>query len=169
MERNEADRWRDRLSEYLDEELERSERAELEKHLEGCPECQETLAALRQVVARARTLVDAPPARDLWLGIARRIRAVEEGRGRHVAEAGRRARGSASKGRVITFSMPQPAAAAVTLVALSSALAWQISAGFSARRFEQAAAAAPAPATSPVAPAPATLDLLPASRFASQV
>jgi len=138
-----TDTWRDRLSDYLDEALEDSERSELEEHLEGCEECRETLVELRQVVARAGSLVDAPPARDLWPGIAYRIRETEEG--------GRR-------GRSFAFSVPQLAAAAVTLVALSSGIAWQIAGGFSARQAEPAV---------PVAQAPAQTGLLLASRIAS--
>jgi len=138
-----TDTWRDRLSDYLDEALEDSERSELEEHLEGCEECRETLVELRQVVARAGSLVDAPPARDLWPGIAYRIRETEEG--------GRR-------GRSFAFSVPQLAAAAVTLVALSSGIAWQIAGGFSAQQVEPA---------DPVAQAPVQTGLLLASRIAS--
>jgi tetratricopeptide (TPR) repeat protein len=155
-----ADTWRDRLSDYLDDALEVSERSELEEHLEGCEECRETLVELRQVVARAGRLVDAPPARDLWPEIAYRIRETEEGE-RHVARAVN-AKGGTSlagrRGKSFTFSMPQLAAAAVTLVALSSGVAWQIAGGFSARQAEPAA---------PVAQAPAKADLLLASRIAN--
>jgi anti-sigma factor RsiW len=138
-----ADTWRDRLSDYLDGALEDSARSELEEHLGGCEECRETLVELRQVVARAGRLVDAPPARDLWPGIANRMRETEEGE-RH--------------GRRFTFSVPQLAAAAVTLVALSSGIAWQIAGGFSAPQAERAG---------PVAQAPVKTDLMLASRIAS--
>jgi anti-sigma factor RsiW len=155
-----ADTWRDRLSDYLDEALEDSERSELEEHLEGCEECRETLVELRQVVARAGRLVDAPPARDLWPGIAYRIRETEEGE-RHDARAGRASAGASPagrRGRSFTFSVPQLAAAAVTLIALSSGIAWQVAGGFSARQAEPA---------DPVAQAPAKTDLMLASRIAS--
>jgi anti-sigma factor RsiW len=138
-----ADIWQDRLSDYLDEALEDSERSELEEHLEGCEECRETLVELREVVAQARRLVDAPPARDLWPGIAERIRETEE---------------RERRGRSFTFSMPQLAAAAITLVALSSGIAWQAAGGFSTRQTEPAA---------PVAQVPAKAELLLASRIAS--
>lgn len=154
-----ADTWRDRLSDYLDEALEGSERSELEEHLEGCEECRETLVELRQVVARAGRLVDAPPARDLWPGIAYRIRETEEGE-RHDASTGtgRAGESPGRRGRSFTFSMPQLAAAAVTLVALSSGIAWQIAGGFSARQAEP---------VNPVAQTPMQTDLLLASRIAS--
>lgn len=138
-----ADTWQDRLSDYLDEALEDSERSELEKHLEGCEECRETLVELRQVVARAGGLVDAPPTRDLWPGIAERIRDTEE---------------RERRGRSFTFSMPQLAAAAIALVALSSGIAWQAAGGFSAREADPAA---------PVTQAPVKSDLMLASRIAS--
>lgn len=159
-----ADSWRDRLSEYLDEELEGSEQAELEGHLEGCEECRETLEELRQVVARAGRLVDAPPSRDLWPGIAVRIEEAAEGGRRDVASEIGNARAALAgrRGRGVTFSMPQLAAAAVTLVALSSGIAWQVASGFSPREVEPANTVAQAPAQTS-----APIDLLPASRSAS--
>src|SRR2546426_515570 len=54
------DPWMDRLSEYLDEELERSERERLEEHLTQCPDCRSVLADLKAVRARARGLTKAP-------------------------------------------------------------------------------------------------------------
>src|SRR5690606_8966425 len=65
--------WQDRLSEYLDGELDEAERSALEAHLEVCGECRETLQELRAVVALARSLEDRPPAVDLWPAIAERI------------------------------------------------------------------------------------------------
>ena len=63
------DLWTNRLSEYLDGELDNPERAALEAHLATCGQCYATLADLRQVVARAKTLEDREPAKDLWTGI----------------------------------------------------------------------------------------------------
>ena len=63
------DQWTNRLSEYIDGELDNTERAALEAHLETCGHCYATLADLRQVVARAKTLEDREPAKDLWAGI----------------------------------------------------------------------------------------------------
>jgi len=63
------DLWTNRLSEYIDGELDHTERAALEAHLATCGHCYATLADLRQVVARAKTLEDREPARDLWAGI----------------------------------------------------------------------------------------------------
>ena len=63
------DIWTNRLSEYLDGELDATERAALEAHLASCGHCYATLAELRDVVAHAKTLVDREPAHDLWAGI----------------------------------------------------------------------------------------------------
>jgi len=59
------DLWTNRLSEYIDGELDNNERAELEAHLATCGQCYATLAELRQVVTRAKSLSDTPPATDL--------------------------------------------------------------------------------------------------------
>lgn len=155
-----ADTWRDRLSDYLDGELEASERAGLQKHLEGCEGCRETLAELRQVVARAGALADAAPTRDLWPGIALRIRGTvdidrqEDG----IGPDGAGATLGQKRARSFTFSMPQLAAAAVILAALSSGIAWQVAGGIQARRAEP---------SSSVVQTPAKSDLLLASRIAA--
>jgi anti-sigma factor RsiW len=158
--RESADIWRDRLSDYLDDGLEDSERAELEEHLEGCEACRQTLDELRQVVARAGRLVDLPPVRDLWPGIASRIQETGEGdRLEAGAGAGRIGESLGRRGKRFTFSMPQLAAASVALVALSSGIAWQVAGALSARRAEPADPVAQTAATTP--------DLMLASRIAS--
>jgi len=63
------DLWTNRLSEYIDGELDHTERAALEAHLATCGHCYATLADLRQVVSLAKTLEDREPANDLWAGI----------------------------------------------------------------------------------------------------
>ena len=107
-----SDQWTDRLSEYLDDELRGSERAMLEAHLGRCEDCQQTLAGLRRVVLRARSLEDRPPAADLWAGIAERIGAP----GRRVVPLRRR----------FAFSVPQLLAAGIALAALSASGAWML-------------------------------------------
>ena len=111
-----SDQWTDRLSEYLDGELKGSERAMLEAHLERCDDCQRTLAGLRRVVIRARSLEDRPPAADLWAGIAERI-----GAPRRTAVAPGRRR--------FTFSLPQLLAAGIALAVLSGGGAWLLHPG----------------------------------------
>jgi Putative zinc-finger len=100
-----SDQWTDRLSEYLDGDLAEPGNAALEAHLTTCAACSETLAGLRRIVVRARSLEDRPPARDLWSGVAARIGA---GPGR----------------RRLTFSVPQLLAAGIALAVLSGGGAW---------------------------------------------
>jgi len=67
------DQWKNRLSEYLDGELDNAERAALEAHLATCGDCYATLSELRQVVTRAKALADSEPETDLWPGIRGRL------------------------------------------------------------------------------------------------
>jgi anti-sigma factor RsiW len=110
-----SDQWTDRLSEYLDGELKGSERAMLEAHLERCESCQETLAGLRRVVLRARSLEDRPPATDLWAGVAERI--------------GAPSRRVVPLRRGFTFSLPQLLAAGIALAVFSAGGAWMLHPG----------------------------------------
>jgi anti-sigma factor RsiW len=115
------DTWSDRLSEYLDGELSVTDREALESHLASCGQCRATLEDLRGVFARARSLDDRPPARDLWSGIAKRIgAATEAGTIQPITSTSTRRRAFFS--RRWTFSMPQLAAAAVALIVLSGAV-----------------------------------------------
>src|SRR4249919_873588 len=67
------DTWIDRLSEYVDGELDASTARALETHLAGCPDCRAIADDLRSVSARARALPVVPPPSDLWQGIESRI------------------------------------------------------------------------------------------------
>jgi anti-sigma factor RsiW len=107
------DQWMNRLSEYIDGELDSTERAALEAHLRACGQCYATLGELRQVVARAKSLEDTPPTTDLWTGIAREIR-----REQAPARVDRLVR------RRFTFSVPQLLAASIALMLLSGGGAW---------------------------------------------
>jgi anti-sigma factor RsiW len=107
-----SDRWMERLSEYLDDELAPGERLALEAHLESCDDCAALLTDLRRVVARARDLEDRPPRRDLWPTIARQIGATP-------------AR-TLTPRRRWSFSMPQLAAAAVALMTVSGGAVWLV-------------------------------------------
>jgi anti-sigma factor RsiW len=102
-----SDQWTDRLSEYLDGDLAEAETAALEAHLVTCAACRETLAGLRRIVVRARSLKDRPPSRDLWSGVAARIGA-----------------GAGPGRRRLTFSVPQLLAAGIALAVLSGGGAW---------------------------------------------
>lgn len=113
--------WNDRLSLYLDGELESAERARLETHVAECAACAVALAELREVMARARSLEDRPPATDLWPAIEARLEP------RAAARPARRAvivEGPAWWGRRFDLGLPQLAAAAVLLVTLSGIGMW---------------------------------------------
>ena len=107
------DQWTNRLSEYLDGELDSTERGALESHLATCGDCRLTLAELRAVVARAKALEDAQPATDLWSGIAGQIRREHtlERRDRLVR-------------RRFSLTVGQLLAASIALVLLSGGGAW---------------------------------------------
>jgi anti-sigma factor RsiW len=134
----------DELTAYLDGELEMAELARVEAHLAGCAECRATLDGLRAVVRRAQALDDRPPERDLWAGIAAHIGAGEAATVLPFAPARRR----------FAFSIPQLAAAAVTLMAFSAGTALVLSRG---GRVE-----APAVVGAPSAPATVVLAAQPA-------
>ncbi|HUF90578.1 MAG TPA: zf-HC2 domain-containing protein [Gemmatimonadota bacterium] len=105
------------LSEYVDDELTRAERGRVEAHLATCAECAGLVADLRAVVAAAGEVADAPPATDLWPGIARRI--AERGRGPEVVALESR-RGP----RRLTLSISQLVAASLAVALLSAAAVW---------------------------------------------
>lgn len=113
------DPWSERLSEYLDGGLSPAERQACEAHLASCPACAVVLADLREIVARARTLEDAPPAQDLWPLIEAQLTP---------RSATKRPLGTIVKGvfwaRRFDLGVPQLAAAAVLLIALSSGAVW---------------------------------------------
>ena len=110
------DQWTNRLSEYLDGELDSSERSALEAHLATCGQCYATLGELQQVVARAKSLEDRPPTKDLWVGIRAGLTQESEAR----LTPGRRPGVS----RRFSFTVPQLLAASIALVLLSGGSAW---------------------------------------------
>ena len=111
--------WTDQLSDYLDGELPAGERDAVEAHLASCAPCAAVLTDLKRVVAQAQGSSTRPPDADLWAGIAGRIDAR--------TPAPRR----------IAFTLPQLAAAAALLMAVSGGIAWQ--AGRAARPPQTAA------------------------------
>jgi anti-sigma factor RsiW len=100
-----------RLSEYLDDELDAGERAAVEAHLQACGECRTDLQELAAVVARAQTLADAPPQRNLWPDVEKRIAPP------------RVLRPSFSRRR-FAFTMPQLVAASLALMIASGGIVW---------------------------------------------
>ncbi|OGU15642.1 MAG: hypothetical protein A3K13_06610 [Gemmatimonadetes bacterium RIFCSPLOWO2_12_FULL_68_9] len=111
-----TDHWTHRLSEYLDDELSATERLQIEEHLGACSACRQTLEELRAVVARAGSLEDGTPERDLWPGVAERIGAARPEVAQAVGSRWRRLR--------LTLTVPQLAAAALALMAVSAGSVW---------------------------------------------
>lgn len=117
------DRFRDRLSEYLDGGLGAEEETLLERHLDRCEDCARTVLELEAVVERAASAGPREPAEDLWPGIAARI-------GGHAADgAGSKPDASEPPARrrpatrgIARFA-PQ-LAAGIALAWLSAALVW---------------------------------------------
>ena len=103
--------WNDRLSEYLEDELEPAERAGLEAHLSGCADCRTDLAGLRAVVARAQALTDRAPSANLWPGVAARIGAPQP-------------RAATLATRRFAFTLPQLVAAGLALIVASGGMVW---------------------------------------------
>jgi hypothetical protein len=117
-----SDRWTEILSDYLDGGLDPASRIELESHLRACTDCSEALDDLRVVVARARSLPGraVSPEVDLWPGIEARIRGTAAPRPLVVP-----ARQTAAwTTRRVSFSLPQLAAACLTLAILSGSAVW---------------------------------------------
>jgi len=105
------DSWTDRLSEYVDGELDAGDLRLLEEHLHDCEDCRVMIDELRLVASTATNLEDREPETDLWPGIADRIRSAHTGETPVVdLRAHREAR------RQFTFTVPQLAAAAAVLL-----------------------------------------------------
>jgi hypothetical protein len=110
------DKWTNRLSEYIDGELDATEREALEAHLATCGHCYATLGDLRQVVARAKQLEDREPSNELWAGIRARMAEPTGAR----LTPGRRPGAT----RRFSFSIPQLLAASIALMLISGSGAW---------------------------------------------
>ena len=116
-----SDRFTDLLSSYLDHDLPRGETDAVERHLAGCAECRDTIAALEVVKTRAAALVDPPAPTDLWAGIASRIGpAGSTSANRRRAAAGVRMLPE----RVQRWTMPQWLAAAAAFAVVALAVSW---------------------------------------------
>jgi hypothetical protein len=98
--------WTDQLSEYLDDELSADDRTAVAAHLASCTHCAQVAADLEKVVTHAKAIAPRPPQADLWSGVHARIERV-------------------AQPRRISFTLPQLAAAAALLVAVSGGVAWQ--------------------------------------------
>jgi len=105
-----TDSWTDRLSEYVDGELDAETRAALDAHLATCAKCRATRDELERVVARARRVGYREPANDLWGAIEASITASAPRSGR----------------RLVTLSWARLAMAAAIVAILAGGFAWAI-------------------------------------------
>ena len=117
------DRFRDRLSEYIDGHLGVEEEVLIERHLERCEDCARTLAELEAVVDRAASLGPREPAGDLWPGIAVRIGGRAGGPASMAPDTSDAPTRRRPPARRIARFAPQ-LAAGIALVWLSGALVW---------------------------------------------
>jgi predicted anti-sigma-YlaC factor YlaD len=68
---------RERLSAYLEADLEESERVRIEEHLRGCPDCRREYRELRHTVDLLRSLPEPDPPPELADRVIARLRAGE--------------------------------------------------------------------------------------------
>jgi len=125
-----TDAFTSRLSDYLDGELSDAERQAVDAHLRQCESCRVTLAELRAVVSAAGRLQDVPQAQDLWPGVESRIAGVPL----WLPASARKRRDTLSPFRRaiskrLSFTVPQVAAASLTLMLLSGGLVWMARSG----------------------------------------
>ena len=109
--------WTDQLSDYLDGELNAAHRGTVEAHLRDCAQCAAVLNDLKRVVARAAAAEARPPQADLWGGIADRLE--------RTAASDRVTPFARREAKRFAFTLPQLAAAAALLMAVSGEIAWQ--------------------------------------------
>lgn len=119
------DLWMDRLSDYLDDDMPRSEAVDLEAHLATCDACRATLDELRRVKEQASSLVDPPVPDDLWAGIATRIGAAGSTSDEAPVRPAARVVALPTH-RHWTLTWPQLAAAGFLLMVGSAALFWSL-------------------------------------------
>lgn len=124
-----CDRFHERLMSYLERELDGDTHAWMEVHHAQCAVCAAMLHDLDEIVEQARTLPAFPPSRDLWTGIAARLETpvmpltpplVTNSDVRSVTPP------EHPLIRQRTISIRRFAMAATMLVAVSSAVTWQV-------------------------------------------
>ncbi len=152
------DAFTERLSEYLDGELDAITRAHLEAHLPGCARCRQVLDELRHIVAAAPGYSGTAPARDLWPALAARRGEPEV---IDLADVRRAPAPAPRERRVLRFSLPQLIAASLAMAVVGAGSAW-LALGLDGAAVETAVTPAPTPAggpdtvASPAATLPAT-------------
>jgi hypothetical protein len=154
MARNQ-DRFTDLLSDYLDHALPRGEAEALERHLAGCTECRDTLAALEQVKTRAATLVDPPAPTDLWAGIASRIGTAGSTSVEPRRYVVRELPDRPSPRRPAAWAVPQWALAAAAFAVVALGVSWVVQSRLTPRLRPSDAVQSPVAGTT-LTPAPGT-------------
>lgn len=117
--------WMDRLSEYLDGTLTPEERSACDAWLASSAEGRALLADLRSVVAKAKTLPDAPVPESVWAGVSAAIRTPEAA----VIPIENARRLADSPSRRWQFTPLQLAAAAAILLAIGLGIGSKIGSG----------------------------------------
>jgi hypothetical protein len=72
-----SDPFRDRLSDYADDDVHGSERDEMDTHLASCMECRALLGELRALRREARALPPVEPPEHVWRSISESLRRRE--------------------------------------------------------------------------------------------
>ncbi|MCC6244338.1 MAG: zf-HC2 domain-containing protein [Gemmatimonadaceae bacterium] len=122
-----------RLSDYLEQSLDVSTRDTLDRHRASCARCDATVQALDSITRDAKRLPLLSPSRDLWAGIHAQLDApvipigTSEPLPRYIDDAHL----SASTPTLTSVATRRPrfrqlAIAATMLVAVSSAVTWQV-------------------------------------------
>lgn len=127
-----GEHWLDRLSDYLDGELDERDRMACEAHVARCRECADAAEGLRAVVAQASLLPPIAASRDLWPGIEGRLQPRGSVESTAAPSAGLRpsrhfpSRSLPSRVRSSrwTLTEPQLAAAGIALVVLTAGMMW---------------------------------------------
>src|SRR5689334_20768833 len=117
--------WTDRLSEYLDGTLTPEEHSACEAWLASSEEGRALLADLRRVVAKAKTLPDAPVPESVWAGVSAAIRKPDAA----VIPIENARRLADSPSRRWQFTPLQLAAAAAILLAIGLGIGSKIGTG----------------------------------------
>lgn len=119
------DEIRARLSAWIDDDLEPSERTEVAAHLRSCAACRALVGELEGVRSAARDLPPREPGRDLWPGIRAAMHGTVAGRVGPAPAAVGVGPGKPARGRAGLFlTLPQLAAAALVVLALGMTGGW---------------------------------------------
>ncbi len=110
------------LADYLERELDASAQHWMDAHRASCATCERTVSELTALVQQAASLADFAPPRDLWSGIAARIETPVATL--PLRDAAAEHRTASAAGRPI--SIRRFAVAAAALVAVTSAVTWQV-------------------------------------------